>query len=568
MTKEEFLSIFRKKLEELEAAQDKAIKKIEYLQKMWGNSNETHKAEQEKEAIGEEISFLRGFVHIPAYERIMAMSDVEIATYKEDIKKDRDAHISTKMAKRKVLEEEIAKLKAQEEANVDLYAAAKTEREKNDLINKGREIGQECARKEAEIREIDLEIKALEQSKVDLDNKSSEEIKNQMISKLTLNNFVEKNSLDNNRQKGNYEVNGATKLLASVDGNPEKTEALRAAFLKFTDLKKFSSVNKPIYLDFYKFPSSIKRKLEFSFGIDIDHGDVRDLNALKEVEDALDKFIQEANDEKKLIDEEFTADKMVPLYDETSRDIRSNSEEVDFDFLRKHKGKISEDEINLLANLVNEKAVFERKIIKTKGIKEEIKSLTREIKEERDKLYDKIKAWYENAAQNKLTRTMEGSFGSTIYLEYGDIRDNISDIKNRSNSTIENTAQLKEKIAIARANKEKVNDDYDQARKKIVQEILDIVGAEFTEKDIPYLSEENMFEFDKRVKVAGFIVNTLSTAKEVQVEAQRQADEKEAEIRGITLEKLMELRKQAAEAKAAQVVQTPTEGNNPGGLGM
>ena len=559
MTKEEFESIFSRRLEELQKELEKVNAKIEYEHALWGTYGETYDAEVRKEALQYEINYIEEFINIPAYERIMAMSDAEIEAYKKEKIEGFDSKIETLTAKIEKEKEEVKELEKLDEANALKYAEAKDDFEKKQILSEGRKIADKISALKDTIAKDSSEIGQLGGRRAKMFSKTSDEVKQMFVDKLTLGDYAAKQSLTMARMK-NDNVDSQDRLLASVNGDPEKTEALINALSNLSSIRENSyPYMKKVTIKIGDLPYDLQRLIKDAKSIET----VRSVEDIDKILDVINKYLNEMSEESKLIHTQFTDEKMRPIFGIGEQAMREDTEEVNFDFLEKHIDKINQKDIEYLKALTEEKKKWDRKRFKTKNVRDELEYINTQIKAIRDKAYYRIERWYEKTYETKLpksTRDRGPYTSSTIGSDYI-IR--IDELIKNVNSRMMTIEKVKTEIENAKERREAEIAAYEASYTKAQDRVLEIVGPDFTRKDIPHIDQNRIFELRTRIETSAFRVKTAETVKDVKQEAQKQADEKEAELRGITLEQLMQLRAQATAAKEAQ---EPT--NNPGGMTM
>ena len=115
MTKEEFLKMVERVLDELTEERKKTSSKIEYYKQVNPNSQELNDLSYQLMVIERKITHLTTRLEMPMYFRIKGMSSVEIAKYKEDLISDirlKGVNISAEIQQ---LQEEIKRLEAKHE---------------------------------------------------------------------------------------------------------------------------------------------------------------------------------------------------------------------------------------------------------------------------------------------------------------------------------------------------------------------------------------------------------------------------------------------------------------------
>ena len=570
MTKEEFERTFSDKLESLYSKREKLKARLDYIKKIdpYGYSDQ-EQIKKELDSINKEISLIQNLIYLPIYERIMASSDEEIAAYKEERKKDIDLKISSVEAKISLIQKEIENLNSKEEENIEKFSKADNKQQEAALLEEGKKIISERIQKEEEIEKLNKELEDRKKTKEIFDSKTPSELKEEMAAGINNEHssqiFVMNNTVQGIKANEN---DSTTKLLASLNGNQEKIDALKQALNRLLTFRKSGSskVDFPLYyISQLKIAGQIEKEWYY------DGFKVHSKKNLDDILEKLEKYEKEVLEQKELFDKEFTEEKLKPIYDLEEKSRREQEDTVDLVYLRSNIDKLGsagEAELSDLISLINQKEALEKKRFKTRSVKEDIEILKEEIKKQEDKLYRKIYAWYESTRASKMPELVSSLDSPSYNLERF-----IKNAQEKANEKLESISKFKQHVLETKAKADKRDIEREETRKRIIADILAIVGPEFKEEDIPYFSDENgINDLDSLVKYASLKLETGKAITEIKQEAQRQADAKEAEIKGITVEQLLELRKQAEAAKASQqatAVETPVvPNNNPGGLSM
>ena len=392
MTKEEFLSIVTKELEELKkelarAEQDYKISNtiVEKSNNPDLNAQEAKNADEairRIKVIKSKIAVLEKIVGIPAYIRIQAATDSEIEDYRQ--------HKLSKLTEEIELENKTLEgLKKDLEENKKKYKDLRNTIASEDLIND--EITERLgaiSTEEIKIKEkisiCENRIKALTKEKEKLSKKECNEIRQDLCSRLA------------NKESITIEINNYDKKKITP-----LTELFAALAISFEDKKKaekileildeyrnqINKVNRETcYIDTRGFPYFITDYVgEANY-------EARLWN-LDEADERIAYVKNHYNDDEKIIREHFTREKLQGL-----ATVDYDSPDVDFDFLNLHKDKFSDEELNKLRMLVQERNKMGIFTSKDKKHSKEI-----EIRVLKEKIYSKIKAWYANLSDTVYT---------------------------------------------------------------------------------------------------------------------------------------------------------------------
>lgn len=533
MTKEEFLSMLNSEIENLEKDYQSTRQRVEYFRSINSRGKEVQEAEYQLKMVQQKVNALRRLVTLPAYARIQAMSDAEIEEYKKGKIEELELKIKEIQAREEQEKAKLSQLKVEQDQLIAQFGSLSgSERER--AIYRGQQLTAEISRYDinnqwgvfAELkREIDKVRKQQEQIKA----MTSQEIKQQLSSEMK-----ESHDLAQIIEWTRIPIYASTELEASVASDPEKAQQMANLLTYYRNLSdQQSEISGRVHLG-YGLPKVLEKKLtEYSYY----HNSIfRGLDTPDKLMEIVQQFEGSFEQAKVSFNEQFTEQKLSKL---VGREYGMDSSEVDMRFLQQHTDKLGDGELDHLQSLVEQRNKLSKKIFKTRNTKWEIENLNNRIKQEQSKIYKEIIGWYESQSKALLGIDYGVRFFDLEALQYS-LKRCKEDI-GRSEQAI---TEVKESIQKAKAKMEQQRQYYETEKTKIAQQIRALGGEKHKETDIPYesnIANDNL----QRIANAQNRVYQRDIVDRVQQEAQNQANTKEAELRGITVEQLLQMRQQA-----------------------
>lgn len=511
MTKDEFLSMINSELENLEKEYQEASKKVQYFKTLGVNNQEYQEAEYLLKLVKEKCQRLSNLLSFPYYARVQAMSDVEIEQYKKDEHEKLELEIKKIEAEETKEREKLSQLKAEQDKLITLSSSSGLSSEEKE---KGKQLYEQISRYDDVFKEFERKIENVRRKQEQIKTMTSKEIKKQII----------KNPLDSLEYYDQTvdlltknPISSTTKLRASVASDPKK--ALHMADLE-TDYATLDDEQDKIKMR--------NKDIQDIFGYHYD--------TIEKVQE-LEKTLEEA---KSFVNKQLTVGKIYELGRFYGRNDGKCDDEVDMDFLQRHADKLSDNELENLQILVEDRDKLLKKIIKTNRTKEEIEYLNKEIRKEQARIYEKIISWY----KSKL-KSYSGIFTCDKFSDLFSGRS--SDTKKAIEACEGYISDMEKKIAKFKEKLRKIDEDVKQLEAKkdeIAQQIRALGGEEHKDAIVSGMNNtENNLNFG--------IIRSASDVFErkivdrVQQEAQHQADIEEARLRGISVEELLQMRQQA-----------------------
>ena len=547
MTKEEFLSMLNTELENLEKDSQSARQRVEYFRAVNSRGKEFQEAEYQLKMVRQKVNVLRRLVTLPAYARIQAMSDAEIEEYKKGKIEELELKIKEIQAREEQEKAKLSQLKAEQDQLMAQFGSLSGS-ERDRAIYRGQQLTAEISRYDvnnqwgvfANIkREIDEVRKQQEQIKA----MTSQEIKQQLSSEMK-----ESYNLAQTVEWTRNPINASTELEASVASNPEKAQQMANLLTYYRRLSdEQSQIKGRMYLG-YGLPKVLEKKLtEYSYYYNSRTNEVNNPDILMETVKEFEGSFEQA---KTSFNEQFTEQKLSKL---VGREYGMDSPEVDMEFLQQHTDKLGDGELDHLQSLVEQRNKLSKKIFKTRDTKWEIENLNNRIKQEQSKIYKEIIGWYESQSKDLLGI----SYGVQFYsLEA--LQDSLKRCKEDIGRSEQAITEVKESIQKAKAEMEQQKQSYETRKTEVAQQIRTLGGEKHKETDIPYASDRTDYNLEE-IANAQSLVYYRDVVDRVQQEAQNQADIREAELRGITVEQLLQMRQQAQAMVDESMVETAEE---------
>ncbi len=532
MTKEEFVSMLNSELENLEQEYKFARQTVEYFKTINSGGKELQEAEYRLKVVQKKFDALRGFVDLPAYARIQAMSDIEIEEYKKEKIEELELKINEIEAREKQEKVKFSQLKAEQEQLIakigNLFG-----NERDNAIYRGQQLAVKLSEYDINnqwgvFANIRKEIDKVRMQQEQIKAMSSQEIKQQLSSKIN-----KSNDLAQRIEWTKDPIEASEKLKSSVALDPEKAQ--RMANL-LTDYRKLSDEQSQIevYMDLgYGLPRELEKKLiQYKSYYDSRKNKAHNPDKLMELVQEYEGSFEQA---KANFNKQFTEQKLLKLI---GTEYSMESSEVDMEYLQQHTDKLGDGELEHLQNLVEQRNKLSNKIFKTKDTKFEINNLNDRIKSEQLKIYKEIKGWYESQSKELL-----GIRSGILYYSLDAFRYSLEECKKDIRSSEQAIAQVKENIQKAQVVMNQQIQNLETKKSEIAQQIRALGGEKYKETDIPYALYSKETNLESIVDAQNRFYKR-DVVDRVQQEAQKQADIREAELRGITIEQLLQMKQQ------------------------
>lgn len=539
MTKEEVSSMLNAELENLERQCNEAYQKIDYFRNIntkngSSGSKELQEANYQLSLIYSKIDTVRNLISLPAYARIQAMSDIEIEEYKKDSIAELDLKIQEIRAREEVEKTKLSKLKAQQQELISQFGSL-SGTERDNAVYKGQQLQAEISRYESKEHWgvfpcIQREIQEVEKLQEQIRAKMPQEIKNEMTTQLK----DSRNIIQILENTNKYSINVDTQLKAAVANNPEKAQQMATLLTYYRKLDDEKAKVKGRMSLGFGLPKMLEKKLtEYDYYYNSNTREVSDPDKLSEI---VAKFEETFTLAKERFQAHFTTEKLGNL---VGKEYGVKSLEVNMPFLQSHSDKLTDGELKHLQSIVDQRDSLSKKLFKSRDVKHEIDILNETIKNEQTKIYKQIIGWYQSQSKEILGYSNGVSFHNLEVMQQ-DLESMIQVI-HRSENAI---TQVKENIQKVKSEIERQKQDYENKKIECTQQIRILAGPQFAEAKISYSSDDKKYNLENIIG-ASRQVQQAEIINRVQKEAQNQADIREAELRGITIEQLMQIKTQA-----------------------
>lgn len=548
MTKDEFLSMLDSELENLEKEYHAVRERNLHLLRNNIKDSEYQETLYQEKIYQIKCRNLYGLVGLPAYARIQAMSDVEIEEYKKSKIEELELKVEEIESREKQEKAKFYQLKA-EQTQILSQLGANPFNGRDTRIYRSQELSAEISRYDinnpyGKFAKIKRELEEVRKQQEKIKAATSQEIKQQLSAKIERNYDLEQRVENSKKPINNYR-----EVLASVSSDSKKAQQVSNLLEHYRQLSnEQNQVIKEIYLD-RGLPYELESKLYAEYGSsyeirkEIERKSELKTNEATNVSDRLIKTVNEFEGSfeqaKKSFTEQFTEQKLFKLAD---KEYGVDSSKVDIDFLQQHNDKLGSGKLSHLESIVKQRDKLSKKIFKTRNTKHKIESLNYQIKQEQSDIYREIIGWYKSQC-NAILGIRDGIKFYSLEALKNSLEDCKKDITRSERAIIE----VKERI---QKSKSKV-EDYETRKNETIQQIKILGGEKYKEIDINL--SENPYDLDS-MYIEDMGLNTIANSSayiherefvnKVQQEAQNQADIREAELRGITVEQLLQMRQQ------------------------
>lgn len=525
MNKEEFLSMLSGELENLKQEYQIAMQGVYYFREVNLGSKECQEAEYQAKMVCQKINGLKALVTLPAYARIQAMSDTEIEEYKGSKVEELELKIREIKAREDQETAKLSQLKA-EQAQLITQFGSLSGNERARAIYRGRQLSEEISRYGVNnqwgvFAQLKGEIEAVRKQQQQIKTMTSQEIKQQLSSEIKGNHYLARAT-----EWAKEPISASTKLQASVAPNPEKAlqmANLLAYYRRLDDEQR--QVKGRIHWPGYV-PKVLAKRLIYSNYYDSITGEVNNPEKLVEIVGEFEGSFEQA---KASFEEQFTEQKLSKL---VGKEYGIDSSEVDMDFLEQHTDKLNAGELGHLQSLVDQRNKLSKKTIKTRDTKREITMLNSQITQEQSKIYKEVIGWYESQSNELL-----GIRYGLQFYSLEELNNSLERCKEEIGDSERAITEVKERIQQAKAETEQEKQRYETMKTTVAQQIRTLGGKGHEETGIPYASERSGYNLDS-IASASNQVYQAEVINRVQQEAKNQADIREAELKGITVEQL------------------------------
>ena len=557
MTKDEFLSMLSEELENLEEERKAVRQKVEYFKAVNSKGRESQEAEYQLKIVERKVNRLKDLLTFPAYARIQAMSDIEIEEYKKEKIEELELKIKEIESREEQEKAKLSQLKAEQEQLMTQFGTLSGS-ERDRAISRGQQLSTEIIKYDVDneygvFAPLKKEIEEVRKQQEQIEAMTSQEVKQQLSSEIK-----ESDNLAQQVEWAKQPINASTELEASVGSDTEKAQQmanLLARYERLSDEQKQIKGRKNLHL--IGLPSLLERKLRESYYYDSRDGEIRDPDKLMLIVQEFEASFERA---KASVNEQFTEQKLSKLvYDgeaEYGYEYSYNSE-VDMEFLQQHTDKLGDGKLKRLQMLVEDRNKLSKKIFKTYNTKWEIKKLNEEIIREKTKICKELTGWYNSQGSDIL------NINRVDFYDLKSLQDSLKRCKELIGYYETNINDIKEDLQKVKAEMEQQRQNYENEKTEIAQKIRALGGENHKETEMPYASDSPDYNLNSIINSQG-VVYGRNIIDRVQQEAQNQADIREAELRGITVEQLLAMRQQSQAMLGDSMTETLEEENSHG----
>ena len=514
MTKEEYGKIIDNEIERLTKESNELINQIEFYKKVEKPKEEIDNLQYQFDLVSSKLIRLKQQIGVHIRARIEAMSDVEL----EEIKKERieNKRFECDQKQRKVTsEEQIVK-----GYNLEFETLSKSGNSSPENIEKGKKISENINYADNRLAAARIEYNTAISELDELKSLTPSQMKNKLLAETEYRNNIDSLiEMDENIgiDLGEKDYKKAQELIA-----------LRSSLTNLQEKKKSAKITRQYFLGSlpHTFAETIKRDFSYGSNNDTVSIEIADPDRLL---DYLDTAKENLTRKVKIFDEKITVENLQILAKEIDTDI------IDFEFLEKNKINTEE-----LKDLVDRKKALSKKLFKTDTTRKKIEAVDNDIYNFLSESYDMIRADYNGLLYgNFYQKPNEVGLHSEPKLYFTNLQ-TLSDSIKRVKALIQNRVEdfnlfydhvLKHKQQLDKEKKEIV-DQIEQVQEKI---------KAISGKEEHYGYAGNQYEHV--IGQASYRYQT-DLLKKIKEEAQNQADQKEAEIRRISLQELHNMRKQ------------------------
>ena len=211
----------------------------------------------------------------------------------------------------------------------------------------------------------------------------------------------------------------------------------------------------------------------------------------------------------------------------------------DLDFLKKHSDKLQKGELEDLQSYILQRDKLSKKIIKTNKVKGEIENLNNIIRNKVSNIYKTIIGWY---------MSYDSSVLDVGKMWHFDTIEGIQEHLRRCDEFIKRSQEAMDKFK-ADLDKGKLSLDSQaegqkNQREAIKNKMRELAGPGFEESSVPY---GTIYEDNNLHMIANYVAmeQKNQVTSNVLNEAQNQANIREAELRGISLDELLRMKNQS-----------------------
>lgn len=225
MTKEEFLNLVYVAYNSAIKAKRESKQKMEYFAQLNIVNEDSEKAKRVYEVVVHNISRLKEIIMLPLYEKINMLTNQELEQYKQQlIQAENDALTEIKNCLDESVNEKDRLANIQNE-NYIAFSSENDSEKKNNLLEEGKNIQTKISSLEKDIENQKKHLEEIQTSLYELQSKSLNDLREELISKLGLTKFQE-------REEIKYVTNDEVIKVANNSGDVENLLQLLQEYRK------------------------------------------------------------------------------------------------------------------------------------------------------------------------------------------------------------------------------------------------------------------------------------------------------------------------------------------------
>ena len=466
MTKEEFLKMVERVLDELTEEQKKIKSTIEYYENVNPNGEEIKKANYQLQIVTQKITHIRTILELPMYARIQNMSEEEVEAYKNDKISEMRLKGVNITAELQQLQAEIERLKSKHEDIVTTFSTL-DDSKREEAISQGKSIQQTINSKQIDFQQLQKDLEELKKEIENMQKKSSDDIKKQLTSEIG-NAFYLEGAFRTIPELGDSEQLGAT-----VGKDPVKAQQLAKLMVEYTAL--VDSQRRPTTrLDLpYDLPDLLRKKINSCY--EYSNGEITDTSRLYLT---YEDFVALYNKELSKFHSQFNIEKLRGL---AGHQYDYSNTSPDLEFLKQHSDKLQKGELEDLQSYILQRDKLSKKIIKTKEVKNQIETLNNTIKNKVMCIYRTIIGWYQS---------YDTSLINVEKMWHFDTIEGIMEHLKRCEEFIKRTQDAMEKVKTELDNgKLSLSSQVEEQKKRreaIKDKMRELAGPGFEKSGVPY----------------------------------------------------------------------------------
>lgn len=512
MTKEEFATMLDAELEKLQEEYEINSHRYEFMKKFHDGTIDYDNSFFQKQITKKKLESLKKVITLPLYARVQAMSDVELEAEKKAKVEEAELNIRAKEEEIKQAQEKLSHLNDERLQIVDKYDEHGYAKGtwSDTLYYREQELSSEIHSYRFDIiPKLEKELEELRKKPEEIKLMRNQDIKQQLLSKVKISNSLGQNA----KMFENSDVfRDFTSPL-----EPEKLEQMENLLNEYQGLcdkqKTLGGVNIGVP---YEIPNFLKNRLSSANGPF--NGDL--LEQLIEIVEEGEKVFESS---KVIFDNKYIEQKLLPLLDR-----KNNVTSDDIAFLQQFSDKIPESKFDYWKSLMGQRDALSNKIFKTLSTKRKIKDLDGKLNLEISKMQESLVYWHKSEFYALYGGNLD--FTNEDYL-----RASLEEGKKTAEISQSKISEYKEKLKQAVVEFKQKNKPYEDRKLEIVQKVKELSGAKNEANDVNYNSSSKLTD-------AYVDAYERATIDRVRQEAQKEADIREAQLRGITVEQLLQMR--------------------------